>query len=68
VNFMTTLDCVEESIGGSVGKAFGDPFVTRWENVAVLEKCWNLPVEWKSVSVCFPVRGHNCIAKWRLGA
>ena len=48
---MTTLDCVEESVGrsvGSVGKAVGDP----------LEKCWNLPVKRKSVSVRFPVRGH----------
>ena len=48
---MTTLDCVEEGVGrsfGSVGKAVADP----------LGKRWNLPVERKSVSVCFPVRGH----------
>ena len=48
---MTTLDCVEESVGrsvGSVGKAVGD----------LLKKCWNFPVEQKSVSVRFPVRGH----------
>ena len=48
---MTTLDCVEESVGRSVGsvrKAVGDP----------LKKCWNFPVEQKSVSVRFPVRGH----------
>ena len=48
---MTTLDCVEEAVGrsiGSVGKAVGDP----------LGKRWNLPVERKSVSVSFSVRGH----------
>ena len=59
---MTTLDCGEESVGGSVGsvgKAVGDPFVTHWESVGkALEKCWNLPIEWKSASVRFPVRGH----------
>ena len=31
----------------------------RWESIGkALEKCWNLPVEWKSISVRFPVRGH----------
>ena len=35
------------------------PLVTRWESVGkALEKCWNLPVARKSVSVRFPVRGH----------
>ena len=38
---MRTLDRVEESVGrsvGSVGKAVGDPLVTRWESVGkVLE-------------------------------
>ena len=56
---MRTLDRVEESVGrsvgrsvGSVGKAVGNPLVTRWESVGkALEKCWNLPVERKSVSV-----------------
>ena len=55
---MRTLDRVEESVGrsiGSVGKAVGDPL----ENCGkVLENCRNLPVERKSVSVRFPVRGH----------
>ena len=38
------------------------PLLTRWESVGkALEKCWNLPVERKSVSVRFPVRGHNCL-------
>ena len=41
MNFMTTLDCVEESIGGSVGgvgKAVGDLLVKRWESIGkVLE-------------------------------
>ena len=35
---MTTLDCVEESVGGSVGsvgKAVGDPLVKRWESVGI---------------------------------
>ena len=35
------------------------PLVTRWKSVGkAFEKCWNLPVERKSVSVRFPVRGH----------
>ena len=59
---MTTLDCVEESVGrsvGSVGNAVGDPLGKRWKSVGkALEKRWNLPVERKSVSVRFPVRGH----------
>ena len=57
---MTTLDCVEESVGrsiGSVGKAVGDPLGKHWESVGKgLEK--RLSVERKSVSVRFPVRGH----------
>jgi len=35
---MTTLDCVEESIGrsvGSVGKAVGDPLGKRWKSVGI---------------------------------
>ena len=34
MNFMTTLDCVEESIG-SVGKAVGNPLVKRWKSVGI---------------------------------
>ena len=61
---MTTLDCVEESIGssiGSVGKAIGDPLGKHWKSIGkALGKRLNLPVERKSVSVRFPVRGHKC--------
>ena len=35
---MTTLDCVEESVHGSiasVGKAVGDPLGKRWESVGI---------------------------------
>ena len=35
---MTTLDCVEESVGrsvGSVGKAVGDPLGKRWKSVGI---------------------------------
>ena len=64
---MTTLDCVEESVGksiGSVGKAVGKALGKHWKSVGkALEKCWNLPVERKSVSVRFPVRGHN-LYRW----
>ena len=52
---MTTFDCVEESICGSdesVGKAVGNPLVKCWESVGkAFEKCWNLPIERKSVLV-----------------
>ena len=60
---MTTLDCVEENVGGSiesVGKAVGDPLVTHCKSIG---KCWNLPVQRKNVSVRFPVRGHKCSLK-----
>ena len=35
MNCMTTLDCVEESIGrsiGSVGKVIGDPLLKHWKS------------------------------------
>ena len=53
--FMTTLAFVEESVGGSigsVGKAVGNPLGKRW-------KCWNLPVERKSVGSVgiYPLNG-----------
>ena len=38
MNFLTVLDCVEESVGGSVksvGKAVGDPLVERWKSVGI---------------------------------
>ena len=39
MNFMTTFDCVEESVGGSVGsvgKAIRNPLVTRWGSIGKL--------------------------------
>ena len=52
---MTTLDCVEERVGGSagaVGKAVGNPLVKRWKSVGIY------PLNGKADSVRFPVRGH----------